>query len=54
MFYFSFVLHLKVIFCFSIYKYIVRLKMFTIKYASEYEKLKKIKKRKYVLLIGFY
>ena len=44
MFYFSFVLHLKVIFYFSLYKYIVWLEMSTIKYASGYEKLKKIKK----------
>ena len=46
MFYFSFALHLKVIFYFSLYKYIVWLKMSTRKYASRYEKLKKKKKNK--------
>ena len=45
MFYFSFALHLKVIFYFSLYKYIVWLKMSTRKYASRYEKLKKRKKK---------
>ena len=44
MFYFSFALHLKVIFYFSLYKYIVWLEMSTRKYASGYEKLKKKKK----------
>ena len=44
MFYFSFVLHLKVIFYFSLYKYIVWLEMSTRKYAFESEKLKKKKK----------
>ena len=43
MFYFSFALHLKVIFYFSLYKYIIWLEMSTRKYASGYEKLKKIK-----------
>ena len=45
MFYFSFALHFKVIFYFSLYKYIVWLKMSTRKYASGYEKLKKRKKK---------
>ena len=44
MFYFSFALHLKVIFYFSFYKYIVLLEMSTKKYAFGYEKLKKRKK----------
>ena len=44
MFYISFALHLKVIFYFSLYKYIVWLEMSTRKYASGYEKLKKRKK----------
>ena len=38
-FYLSFTLHLKVIFYFSLYKYIVWLEMSTKKYASGYEKL---------------
>ena len=48
MFYFSFALHLKVFifFYFSLYKYIVCLEMFTRKYASGYEKLKKREKKK--------
>ena len=45
MFYFSFALHLKVIFKKKIYKYIVWLKMSTRKYASGYEKLL-LKKKK--------
>ena len=45
-FYFLFVLHLKVNFYFSLYKYIVWLEMSTRKYASGYEKLKKEKKRR--------
>ena len=45
-FYFSFVLHLKVNFYFSLYKYIVWLEMSTRKYASGYEKLKKEKRKK--------
>ena len=44
MFYFSFALHKKVIFYFSLYKYIIWLEMSTKKYASGYEKLKKRKK----------
>ena len=44
MFYFLFALHLKVIFYFSLYKYIIWLEMSTRKYASGYEKLKKRKK----------
>ena len=44
MFYFSFALHSKVIFYFSLYKYIIWLEMSTRKYASGYEKLKKKKK----------
>ena len=44
-FYFSFTLHLKIIFCFSLYKYIFWLEMSTRKYASGYEKLKKKKKK---------
>ena len=46
MFYFSFALHFKVIFYFSLYKYIVWLEMSTRKYESGYEKLKKKKKRR--------
>ena len=45
-FYFSCVLHLKVNFYFSLYKYIVWLEMSTRKYASGYEKLKKEKRKK--------
>ena len=44
MFYFSFVLHLKVIFYFSLYKYVVWIEMSTRNYAFGYEKLKKKKK----------
>ena len=44
MFYFSFALHLKVIFYFSLYKYIIWLEISTRKYVFEYEKLKKRKK----------
>ena len=46
MFYFSFTLHLKVIFYFSLYKYIVLLEMSTRKYVFGYEKLKKKKKKR--------
>ena len=42
--YFSFALHLKVIFYFRFYKYIVWLEISTRKYASRYEKLKKRRK----------
>ena len=45
MLYFSFALHLKIIFYFSLYKYIVWLEMSTRKYASGYKKLKKRKKK---------
>ena len=48
--YFSFVLHLKVIFYFSLYKYIVWLEMSTRKYTSRYEKLKKRKKEEEKLI----
>ena len=44
MFYFSFALHLKVIFYFSLYKYIIWLEISTRKYVFGYEKLKKRKK----------
>ena len=50
MFYFSFTLHLKVIFYFSLYKYIVWLEMFTRKYTFGYEKLKKKLKKKEKLI----
>ena len=46
MFYFSFTLHLKVIFYFSLYKYIILLEMSTRKYAFGYEKFKKKQKKK--------
>ena len=39
-------LHLKIIFYFSLYKYIVWLEMSTKKYASEYKKFKRRKKEK--------
>ena len=45
MFYFSFALHLKVIFYFSLYKYIIWLEISTRKYVFGYEKLKKRKKK---------
>ena len=52
MFYFSFALHLKVIFYFSLYKYIVWLEISTRKYASRYEKLKKKIKKEEKLIVS--